>query len=121
MIIQSNIETPMLKLLKWLIPPVVSVSIAVGGWLILMRTQIASIETSMQSMATSYKQLSVDVNEVKAAQADLFKTYYLPTRAEWRMLTDQVGANTSAIIDLKRMDQMFREDIQSISNRRGKN
>lgn len=113
----ATTETPMLKLLKALLPPVVSVLIAVGGGLVLMKSQMAGIEAAMQSMAVSYKQLSSDVNDVKRWQAALFETYYIPTRAEWRMLTDQVGTNTAAVVDLKRMDQMFREDIQNIGRR----
>jgi len=101
----------MMKLLKSLLPVVLSTVIGVGSSLITMRVQVESITAALTASQKQNEQIASDVKEVKNQQRDIFQIYYLPNKKEWTDINEKVQRSGADIENMRRDMQTMREDI----------
>lgn len=111
MILRNTLEPPMLKLLKSMLPVVLSTVIGVGSSLVTMRVQVESITATLVASQKQNEQIAADVKEVKNQQRDIFQTYYLPNKKEWNDINEKVQHSSADIENMHRDIQTMREDI----------
>jgi hypothetical protein len=94
------------RILNWIGAPLLTAFLAiggsVGGTLLTQAIQMGQIKTVLEQQTTAIKALTEDISEIRTAQNNLFKDFYLPSKAEWSCNSNDIAVLKSKIDELQK-------------------